>query len=95
MRVALVATGGFDRSGRERIIPAMVALVGRLARAHDVFVYVLRYHDAPCSYPLAGATIRDLGSPRGLGRQCRALLRALRAEGPFDILHAYRGVPAG
>lgn len=95
MRIALVATGGFDRSGRERIIPALVALVERLALAHDVIVYVLRYHDRPDTYQLAGATIRDLGSPKGIWRQTAALVRALRADAPFDVLHAYWGVPAG
>lgn len=95
MRIALVATGGFDRSGRDKIIPALVALVERLALAHDVIVYVLRYHDRPDTYQLAGATIRDLGSPRGVWRQTAALVRALRADAPFDVLHAYWGVPAG
>lgn len=88
-------TGGFDRSGRERIIPSLLWLVERLARGHDVFVYVLRYHDGPCTYPLAGATIRDLGSPRGAASQMRTLLGALRADGPFDVLHAYWAQPAG
>ena len=95
MRLALVATGGFDRSGRERIIPALVWLVERLARVHDLFVYVLRYHDLPCTYPFAGATVRDLGRPQGIVRQHRALMSALRADGPFEVLHAYWGVPAG
>ncbi|MEQ1728398.1 MAG: glycosyltransferase family 4 protein [Vicinamibacterales bacterium] len=95
MRIALVVTGGFDRSGRERVIPSLLWLVERLAREHDVFVYVLRYHDAPCTYPLAGATIRDLGRPSGVLAQAHALHRALRADGPFDVLHAYWAQPAG
>ncbi|MGC4081373.1 MAG: hypothetical protein QM736_04475 [Vicinamibacterales bacterium] len=56
MRIAFVATGGFDRSGQDRIIPSLLWLIERLARTHDVTVYVLRYHDTPCRYPLAGAT---------------------------------------
>ncbi len=90
-----MVTGGFDRSGRERVIPSLLWLVERLAREHDVFVYVLRYHDAPCTYRLVGATIRDLGRPTGVVAQARALHGALRADGPFDVLHAYWAVPAG
>jgi len=95
MRIALVVTGGFDRSGRERVIPSLLWLVERLARRHEVFVYVLRYHDKPCRYNLAGATIQDLGRPKGLCRQYAALSSAMRADCPFDIIHAYWGLPAG
>jgi glycosyltransferase involved in cell wall biosynthesis len=95
MRLALVVTGGFDRSGRERVIPSLIWLVERLARVHDVFVYVLRYHDKACRYPLAGAVVRDLGSPRGPVRQAGALWHALREDGPFDVVHAYWAQPAG
>src|SRR5215203_3362851 len=95
MRMALVVTGGFDRSGRERVIPSLLWLVERLARRHEVFVYVLRYHDKPCRYNLAGATIQDLGRPDGWWRQYSALSSAARADGPFDIVHAYWALPAG
>src|SRR4051812_17633075 len=95
MRIALVATGGFDRSGRERIIPSLLWLVERLARRHEVFVYVLRYHHEPSRYRLAGATIHDLGCPQGRWRQYAALSSATRADGPFDVIHAYWALPAG
>jgi len=58
-------------------------------------VYVLRYHDAPCTYPLLGATVRDLGSPRGILRQLTAIRRVLKRDGPFDVLHGYWALPAG
>ena len=95
MRIALVVTGGFDRSGRERIIPSLVWLVSHLAQRHEVFVYVLRYHDSPTTYALAGATVRDLGRPDGLRAQRRALQAAVSSDGPFDVLHAYWAQPAG
>jgi glycosyltransferase involved in cell wall biosynthesis len=95
MRIALVVTGGMDRSGRERVIPVLLSLVSRLAARHTVFVYVLRYHPAPCRYQLHGATICDLGRPAGLLRQLLALRAAIRADGPFDVLHAHWGRPAG
>lgn len=95
MRLAFVATGGFDRSGRERVIPSLVWLVERLARHHEVTVFVLRYHDAPCRYELRGAVIRDLGRPEGSSQQQAALARAMAEEGPFDLVHAYWAQPAG
>jgi glycosyltransferase involved in cell wall biosynthesis len=95
VRIALVVTGGVDRSGREKVIPAVLWLIERLARQHDVFVYVLRYHQRPCSYPLLGATVRDLGRPAGVLRQHTALVAALKHDGPFDVVHGYWALPAG
>lgn len=95
MRIALVVTGGFDRSGRVHVIPALLGLVERLAREHDVIVYVLRYHDAACRYPLLGATICDLGRPSGLVAQFRATCAAIQRDGPLDVIHGYWAVPAG
>jgi glycosyltransferase involved in cell wall biosynthesis len=95
MRIALVVTGGFDETGRQHVIPTLLALVERLARRHDVFVYALRYHPRPSTYPLLGATIRDLGRPTGIRQQYGRLIAALRHDGPFDVLHAYWGLPAG
>jgi glycosyltransferase involved in cell wall biosynthesis len=95
MRLALVSSGGFDRSGRERVVPALGWLVERLAQRHQVFVYTLRFGEVPCTYPLAGATVRDLGSPRGVVRQFSALAAAMRRDGPFDVVHGYLALPSG
>jgi glycosyltransferase involved in cell wall biosynthesis len=95
MRIALVVTGGVDRSGRERVIPALLWLIERLVRRHEVIVYALHYLERPTTYALLGATVRDLGRPKGLRRQHAALMAALRADGPFDVLHAYWALPAG
>jgi glycosyltransferase involved in cell wall biosynthesis len=100
VRIGLVVTGGVDRSGRERVIPALLSLIERLARRHDLHVFALRHYQDACSYPLLGATVHDLGrsdSVRGLGRfrQARRLLAAVRQVGSFDVLHGYWGVPAG
>lgn len=95
MRIALVASGGFDESGRERVIPSLLWLVERLARRHDVFIYVLRYHARPRRYSLLGATVHDLGRPDGLRNQYRALVAALRREGALDVVHGYWAMPAG
>jgi len=100
VRIGFVAGGGFDRSGRDRVTPVLLTLVERLARDHDVHVFVLDYYSEPCTYPLAGATIHDVGrvtGPPGLRRHRlrRRLARALDRVGRFDVLHAYMGVPAG
>src|SRR4051794_26405416 len=100
MKIALVVPGGVDRSGRERVVPILLWLIERLARSHDVHVFVLDYYASPCSYPLLGAQIHDLGrvtGPPGFRRVRIAgrLARALAAHGPFDVLHAYWGMPAG
>jgi glycosyltransferase involved in cell wall biosynthesis len=95
MRIALVVAGGVDRSGRERVTPALLWLIERLARRHQVVVYALRYHQQPCSYPLLGATVHDLGRPPGPLRQYSALAGALRRDGPFDVIHGYQALPAG
>ena len=95
VRIALVVTGGVDQSGREKVIPSLLWLIERLARQHEVFVYVLRYHERPCSYPLLGTTVRDLGRPAGVFRQYAALVPALKHDGPFDVVHGYWALPAG
>ncbi len=95
MRIAFVITGGVDPSGRERIIPSLLSLIERVARRHEVVVYALRYFSEPRRYSLLGATIQDLGRPNGMRRQYSALLKAMRRDGPFDLVHAYWGLPSG
>jgi glycosyltransferase involved in cell wall biosynthesis len=100
MRIGLVVTGGVDRSGRDRVIPTLLDFIERIARRHDLHVFVLRHSPTPCTYDLLGATVHDLGrtdSVRGLGRirQERRLLRTMSGVGSFDVLHAYWGMPAG
>jgi len=95
MRIALVVAGGVDRSGRERVIPVLLSLVERLARRHDVRIYVLRYLEQPCTYSLLGATVHDLGRPRGIRRQYAALVEALERDGDAAVLHGYWGLPSG
>jgi len=101
MRIGLVVTGGVDRSGRERMVPSIVGLIERLARRHDVHVFVLHHYREPCVYPLAGATIHDLGRVDGppgfrrliVRRRLAAAIEAVSADARFDLLHAYLGMP--
>ena len=87
MRIGLVVSGGLDRSGRERVTPSLLWLIERLARRHDVHAFVLDYYPEPCSYPLLGATVHDIGrveAAPGLrrGRQRRRLSTAIEAQRP-------------
>lgn len=98
MRVGLVITGGADRSGRERVIPALLWLIERLAKIHSVHVFVLHHEAAPSTYQLLGAAVHDLGRvPRlpGLGRPLQRirLRRAIARIGGVDVLHAHWGMP--
>jgi glycosyltransferase involved in cell wall biosynthesis len=100
MRIGLVVTGGVDRSGRERVIPCLLWLIERLARRHDLHVFATYHEAAPCTYPLLGATVHDLGTrrvPRGWRRLVqRHRLRSTLARLPrMDLLHGYWGIPAG
>ena len=100
MRVAFVVRGGVDRSGRERVIPALLWLVERLARRHDLHVFALEHERRPSTYGLLGATVHDLGRVRAIrGFRRRAqlsrLMTALTRVGPVDLLHAYWALPAG
>jgi glycosyltransferase involved in cell wall biosynthesis len=103
MRIGLVVTGGVDRSLRERVVPTLLWLIERLARRHDVHVFALHHYREACTYPLLGATVHDVGrvnGPPGLRRfllrtRLAAAVTAQKARGPFDVLHAYWGIPAG
>jgi glycosyltransferase involved in cell wall biosynthesis len=100
MRIGIVVYGGVDRGGRQAVIPALLNLVARLARRHELHVFALAQDPEPSTYPLLGATVHNLAAmpaPPGLGmaRAVPRLLTALRLAGPFDVLHAYMGVPAG
>jgi glycosyltransferase involved in cell wall biosynthesis len=95
MRIAWVVAGGVDESGVERVTPSLLWLIERLARRHEMHVYVLRYHPRPRSYPLLGATVHDLGRPTGIRRQYAATVEAIRRHGRPDVLHGMLALPAG
>jgi glycosyltransferase involved in cell wall biosynthesis len=92
-RVCLLVPGGVDRSGVERTIPCVLALVERLAREVDLHVIALRQDDAASTYRLRGATVECVPRDDRLGG-LRALLRAHR-ERPFDVVHALWLHPQG
>jgi glycosyltransferase involved in cell wall biosynthesis len=100
MRLAMVVTGGLHPSGREQVVPSLLALFERLARTHEVHAFALRHLPQPQTYDLRGITVHDLGrptAPLGLRRraQGRALYRSMAAVGSFDVIHGFWADPAG
>lgn len=100
MRIHLILPGGVARPGENADIPAICALIERLAARHEVTVFLLRQYPAPCAYTRLGARVVNLGAvPRGLGRvsgwvRRRRLVRALRGRPAPDIVHAFWIGPA-
>lgn len=96
-RIALVVPGGVDRSGEERVIPVLLWLIEELAQRHEVHVVALHQYPEPCTYPLLGATVHNLGVPQtggglpgwGLASLVGAMQRLARETGPWDVLHGF------
>ena len=95
MRIALIVPGGVDRSGRERVIPALLWLIERLARRHQVLVIALAQETMRSTYSLLGAQVNNLGPSQarlpGLGswQRLRQTIAALDAYGGAEVVHAF------
>jgi glycosyltransferase involved in cell wall biosynthesis len=102
MKIGLMVPGGVDRSGRVLVIPALLALIERLARNHKVVVVSLDPNTKPSEYELLGARVVNLGLTKARTHlswtavTLRKLMSALRAAGGgFDLLHAFWAFPQG
>jgi glycosyltransferase involved in cell wall biosynthesis len=100
MRIAVLVLGGLHPSGREQVVPSLLALFSELAKRHHIHAFVLHHLADPRSYGLHGVTIHDLGrpsAPAGLTRwaQARAVRQAMTEHGPFDVVHGVWADPAG
>jgi len=96
MRIALILPGGVDRSGTERVIPVFLWLIERLARRHRVTVIALSQYPHPCTYPLLGATVYNLGNPPTLPfgwipYHLKQIGEIEKKVGGFDVIHAFWG----
>lgn len=96
MRLALVVPGGVDRSGTQRVIPALLSLIERLAARHETHVFALSQESRPGDWTLCGAAIHNLGLAarslwpgEALFAAGRRLLGGLATHGPFDVVHAF------
>jgi len=94
MRLGLIVPGGVDASGEYRVIPALLALIARLARRHEVRVFALRQEERPGMWELLGARIQNIGMPYTRMRAVRAICAAHR-DAPFDVLHAFWSASPG
>jgi glycosyltransferase involved in cell wall biosynthesis len=83
----LVVPGGVDRSLEYRVIPALLALISRLAINNDVQVFALYQETKAGEWQSAGAHIRNIGSKHTALRAVRAICAEHRTA-PFDVVHA-------
>jgi len=82
----MVVPGGVDRSGTERVIPTLLALIERVAAEHELHVFALTQEPRPATWPLLGATVHNAGTRRPSLRAFRDILAEHR-RAPFDVLH--------
>jgi glycosyltransferase involved in cell wall biosynthesis len=87
MRIALVIPGGVDRSGEYRVIPALLALIGRLSLDNEVHVFALNQEAEPAHWELAGAHIHNIGLRPAYLRAISAICKMHRARS-FDLVQA-------
>jgi len=88
MKLALVVPGGVDRSGERRVIPALLALIERLAALHELHVFALRQEEQPASWKLRGARVHNIGGNWTRARAVRAIL-AEHGVARFDIVQSF------
>jgi len=95
MRLALVMPGGLGRRDERFAIPALLALIERLAQRHSVTVVTLHDEATPVDYELLGARVLNLGAAtsRFSGarlREWRGRLATLWGDAPPpDVVHAF------
>jgi len=87
VRIALVVPGGVDPSGEYRVIPAILALLERLARRHQVHVFALAQKAEAGTWDLLGARVHNLGRRLRRSRAVRYLVAEHR-RAPFDLFHS-------
>jgi glycosyltransferase involved in cell wall biosynthesis len=88
VKIALVVPGGVDRSGEFRVIPVLVTMIERLARAHEVHVFALWQEARAGRWELYGAAVHNIGH----GWTRLRAIRAIRAEhhrAPFVVVQAF------
>lgn len=87
MKLALIVPGGVDRSGEFRVIPALLALIERLAARHDLHVFALHQEAAPGTWGLLGAKVHNIGNGGKRWHALRAILEEHRSS-PFDLMQS-------
>ena len=88
MKLALVVPGGVDRSGEYRVIPALLALIERLAARHEVHVFALRQEADPATWTLRNARVHNIGAGVTRLRAVRAIVSQHHRVSGFDIVQS-------
>jgi glycosyltransferase involved in cell wall biosynthesis len=87
MKLALVVPGGVDRSGEFRVIPALLALIARLASRHELHVYALVQEPNAGQWELLGAQVHNIGRAGTRARAVHAICREHRLA-PFSLIQS-------
>src|SRR6185312_9804272 len=87
MKLALVVPGGVDRGGERRVIPALLALIERLAARHELHVFALRQESRPGTWQLRGARVHNIGAGCTRLRAVRAVIGEHRTSG-FQVVQS-------
>ena len=85
MNITLIPPGGVDKSGRERVVPALLWLIERLARQHRVLVIALHQYPEFTRYRLLGADVVNLGQARGRIAELKLLTRLRQLRQAFHL----------
>ncbi|HEY8312109.1 MAG TPA: glycosyltransferase family 4 protein [Gemmatimonadaceae bacterium] len=89
MKIALVVPGGVDRSGVDRVVPALLWQIERLARLHSVHVFALAQEPEPAHWDLLGASVHNVGPTRGRHWRFQSWFAAEHRVARFDLIHAF------
>ena len=87
MKIAVVVPGGVDRSGEVRVVPALLALLKRLAARHEVHVFALRQEAEPGEWWLCGARVHNIGGRLTVPRAVHAIVQE-HGHGRFDLVQS-------
>ncbi|HEY7929029.1 MAG TPA: glycosyltransferase family 4 protein [Steroidobacteraceae bacterium] len=94
MKLCLVVPGGVDASGEYRVVPALLALIRRLSRRHEVHVFALLQEGLPGAWQVAGAQVHNIGAGNTRLRALAAIRREHRLAA-FDLIHSIWSGPSG
>lgn len=70
------------------MIPALVALISRLAAMHEVHVFATHQEPEAGTWVLEGARVHNVGLPSTVWRAAKAIVHEHRAQ-PFEVMHAF------
>ena len=95
-KLALVVPGGVHPSGRYDVIPALLALVERLAARQEVHVFTLFQQREAARWTLRGAQVHAVGgSARMAPWRALAALIAEHRRAPFSLVQSLWAGPCG